>query len=262
MITKRGLNKRGQLMLFVIIAIVIIAIILLVVLLPKSNKTKIQEQITDPNAYLQDCINTQLEPIIDSISEQGGYLDNNGLCIVHHSICRHYLCYQTVPYQTCINQEPLLQEHITNLIKTKLQQGIISGCISKFSESARKKGYDISSCNSPSFSVNLTSGQVSIPFTCSMTLTKGQETNKFEKFNSVLNSPLYDFVSVVKEIINDEITKGDFDQVPYMLSHNWLSIEKFRTTDGSKIYTIKSNTNKEFVFAVRNNWMPPGVIPP
>ncbi|MEM2933058.1 MAG: hypothetical protein QW622_02530, partial [Candidatus Pacearchaeota archaeon] len=64
-----------------------------------------------------------------------------------------------------------------------------------------------------------------------------------------------------KEIINDEITNTDFDPVAYMLMHFWVEIEKFRTSDDSKIYTLRERASgKEFVFAVRNYVLPPGLM--
>lgn len=253
-------NKRGQLMLFIIIAAIIVALALFFLFIRKPEK-KLSERVLNPEAYLQDCINIALEPMVKTLASQGGYLEL-GNCIFYRNICRHYLCYTTIPYTPCVNQEPLLKEHIELILKEKLQQdNVVSNCFRKFSEAASKQGYDVSICSTPLFSVNLTKSKVNVPIECEITLRKGEETKRFEKMNPFLEWPLYEFVILAKEIINDEITNTDFDPVAYMLSHYWVEIEKFRTSDDSKIYTLRERASgKEFVFAVRNYVLPPGVL--
>lgn len=264
MLSKRGnQDKKAQVTLFIIIAIVIVAIIIFaLILVPKLFPKKIPAaKITDPEAYIQDCINLALEPMVETLASQGGYLEL-GNCIFYKNVCRHYLCYVTIPYTACVNQEPLLKEKIESILKQKLQQdNVVSNCINKFQEAASKQGYDVSTCASPTFSVNLTEGKVNVPIKCEMTLVKGEEVKRIEKINPYLQWPLFEFVLLTKEIINDEITNTDFDPVAYMLMHFWVEIEKFRTSDDSKIYILRERASgKEFVFAVRNYVLPPGLM--
>ncbi|MCL6579312.1 MAG: hypothetical protein K6T73_08000 [Candidatus Bathyarchaeota archaeon] len=260
MLSKRG--KKAQVTLFIIIAIVIIAIVVLAfVLAPRLFPRKvIPTKITDPEAYIGDCINFALEPMVELLASQGGYLEL-GNCIFYREVCRHYLCYTTIPYTPCVNQEPLLKEKIESILKQKLQQdNVVRSCINKFEEAASKQGYDVSVCASPTFSINLTEGKVNVPITCAITLAKGEDVKRIEKINPYLKWPLYEFVYVVKDIINDEITNTGFSPAFYMLRHYWIKIEKFRTSNGSKIYTLHERASgKEFVFAVRNYVLPGGL---
>jgi len=262
MLCKRG--NKGQITLFIIIAIVVVAaVILAFVLAPYLFPKKISlVAVTEPEAYLQNCINQQLEPLVEKIASQGGYLELEN-CIFYRGVCRHYLCYTTRPYTACINQEPLLKEHIESLLKTELQQdNIVVSCINNFKEAAKRQGYEVSVCAPEQlrFSVNLTEGKVNVPITCAITMAKGEETRSFEKYNPHLRWPLFEFVMLTKQIIDEEITNTDFDPVAYMLRHYSIEIEKFRTSDDSKIYTLRERaTGKEFVFAVRNYVLPPGI---
>jgi hypothetical protein len=97
-----------------------------------------------------------------------------------------------------------------------------------------------------------------------MTLTKGEERRTFENVTSSLNWPLYDFIMVSKDIINDEKI-GYFNDIAYMIGHPWIDIEKDRISnsnplyDGSIIYSLREkSTGKMFVFAVRSKVLPKG----
>ena len=262
-------SKRGQVTLFVIIAILIVAaVILAIVLVPKLNKPKAgQTDQMNPETYIADCINDDLEPMVELISKQGGGLELKN-CIFYktaNDFCRAYLCYQTIPYSACINQEPLLKEKIEQQLKNELiKSNTVSRCITDFSNTAKQKDYSITTCSNPQFNVTLIKGKVTVPINCEITLSK-EETKKFSSIVPALNWPLYDFVLVSKEIINQEITNTDFDPVSYMLQNNWIEVEKFRSTSDSgisKIYTLRERSSgKEFVFALKNNyWNPAGIL--
>ncbi|UZE93982.1 MAG: hypothetical protein IB618_00180 [Candidatus Pacearchaeota archaeon] len=256
-------DKRGQVTLFIIIAIVIVAVVILaIVLVPQLlPRERIPPTVLDPEAYIADCVNLHLEPLVEVLASQGGYLET-GNCIFYEDICRHYLCYTTTPYINCTNQEPLLKEHVEEELKTKLQQeNVVKNCISSFAEAARKQNWNVEACSVPKFSVNLTEGRINIPIECDITMSKGQEVKKFEELNPFLKWPLFEFVILSKEIINEEIENCDFDPLAYMTMHYQIEIEKFRTGDGSKIYILREReTGKEFVFAVRNCVLPGGVF--
>ncbi len=255
------MNKRGQVTLFIIIAVVIVAVVAItIVFLPRLLPRKEMPAVLDPEAYISDCINLHLEPLVETLASQGGYIEL-GNCIFYKDVCRHYLCYTTTSYEACINQEPLLKEHVEEELKNKLRsENVIRNCINNFAEAARKQNWDISVCQVPKFSINLTEGKVNVPIECEITMTKGEDSRRFEELNPYLEWPLYEFVLLAKEIIDEEITNTDFDPVAYMLRHYWVEIEKFRASDGSKIYTLRErNSGKEFVFAIRNYVLPGGM---
>ena len=230
------------------------------VLWPRITREKVPSAVLDPEAYISDCINQHLEPTVETLASQGGSLEQ-GNCIFYKDVCRHYLCYTTTPYEACINQEPLLKEHVEEELKNELKfENVVINCINNFAEAAGKQNWDISVCQVPKFSINLTEGKVNVPITCEITMSKGKEVRHFKEFNPYLEWPLYEFVLLAKEIIDEEITNTDFDPVAYMLRHYWVEIEKFRASDGSKIYTLRERSSgKEFVFAIRNYVLPGGM---
>ncbi len=260
MFKKRG--KKAQVTLFVIIAVVIVALVIsAIILVPKITKPKIlKTDVMNPETYIADCIKDDLEPMVNLISKQGGYLDSeNQNSIFYQDYFRTYLCYQSTPYTTCINQKPMLKEHVESVLKDRLKQdNIVSGCIEDFSSTARQKGYDVSNCSSSQlqFNVTLIQGKVTVPINCPIILDKDEEHKQFTTINPALNWPLYDFVIISQRIILDEQQKGTFDWVAYsqIPINRWVEITPFRINDNIKIYTIKErSTGKEFTFAL-SSW--------
>jgi len=256
-------DKRGQVTLFIIIAIVVVALVVLAfIFVPRiMPRERIPTAVLDPEAYVADCINLALEPMVETITSQGGYFEP-GNYILYQNTKISYLCYTSTNYEPCINQEPLLKEHIEELLEDELrEQATVANCINSFAGAAIKKSWDVSVCDTPIFSVNLTEGKVSVPIKCAVTMTKGEDTRRFEDFSPFLKWPLFEFVILAKEIIDDEITYTSFDYISYMLTHSWIEIEKYVTSDKSEIYTLRERaTRNEFVFAIKNYVLPPGLI--
>lgn len=250
-------SKRGQVTLFIILAIIIVAIVVLaIIFVPKLFPgARVPAKPTDPQTYIGDCINLVLEPMVENISAQGGYIDL-GNCVFYKDYCRHYLCYSTTP-PPCQSQEPLLKEHVEQVLKAKLQQqNVITNCINSFTNAATQQGYEVSVCapNQLKFNVTLTEGKVNVPINCSITMTKGNDVRKVDKIEPFLRWPLYEFVVLTNRIISDEQQKGTFDYVNFMQipQNRWVEISIERKTEvNAKIYLLKERTTeKTFGFSV------------
>ena len=260
-------SKRGQVTLFVIIAVVIVAVVVLAIILaPRLTKPKAQvNDQMNPETYIADCINDELEHMVKTIAEQGGSLELKN-CIFYKDICRTYLCYQNIPNTACVNQEPMLKGKIESRLKTKLQQeNIIPNCVDDFKQAAIQKQYSIDACTSPQFAVILIPGKVTVQINCSISLDRNDEHKRFTTINPALDWPLYEFVITTGEIINTEILNTDFDPSVYISLNPWIDIYKFRSSDEigtSKIYVLKDRVSgNEFGFALKNNyWVPAGVL--
>jgi len=249
------MQKRGQVTLFIIIAIVIVAVVILAfILAPKLlPQMRFAGKAIDPETYVQDCINNVLEPDVELLASQGGYLKQLELYIIYKQVHVGYLCYTNLDNQPCFNQQPFLKDSVEKQLTDDLRSGnIVTSCINEFRDAAQKQGYDVSVCPSPKFSVNLTESKVNVPITCQITMTKGQETKTVEKLNPFLKWPLYEFVLVSREIVDEEISYGNFGQQAYMMAHPWISIDRFKA-ESTTIYTLKEiSSSKIFMFAVRN----------
>jgi hypothetical protein len=258
----RKMQKRGQVTLFVIIAILIVAVVLLAIFLtPKLIKTKIPEsQALDPNAYVSSCVDQKLEPMVETLAKQGGYLEKSNLWIFYNESYVGYLCYTNMNFKPCFNLQPFLKSSVEEQLKNKLQQDdVISKCISEFKTNTERKGWQTTICSSAIFNVTLIEGKVTVPTSCEITMSKAGETKKFEKIVPALNWPLYEFIKISREIIEQEISSNNFDPLFYAMAHPWVSIDKFRA-EYSKIYTLRErSTGKIFMFAIRNYVQTPGI---
>ena len=251
---KRG--RKGQVTLFVIIAIVIIALVVFaLVFLPqlKSKKATPKVEPLNPEAYIASCINDVLEPSVELLAKQGGYVQEQlGMCVFHEDFCRTYLCYTTQSNSMCYNTEPLLKERVEQELKNNLT-ATVQNCIESFVSGARNKGYEVVACDNPVFSVNVSEGKVSVPITCVLSLTKGQDTKKFETFEPSLSWPLFEFVMLANRIILYEQTTGPFDYSGFMNvpANRWIEINVWRQGENTKIYILKERVSeKEFGFAL------------
>ena len=66
----RQMNKRGQIVISVMIAIAIVAVVLIIFLLPQIS---LGTSEVNPSAFLVQCIKPQVETAVQSLSKQGGY---------------------------------------------------------------------------------------------------------------------------------------------------------------------------------------------
>src|SRR3990172_10717990 len=113
-------NKSGQVTIFIIIAVVIVAIgIAVYFLYPQISSTLGGEQ--DPNAFIQTCMEDEIQDNVDMVSSQGGSLDPE-LFILYQDERIEYLCY-TEKYapSLCVVQRPLLDNSIESEIKNGIE---------------------------------------------------------------------------------------------------------------------------------------------
>jgi hypothetical protein len=237
-------NKRGQVTLFIIIAVVIIAVVVLFLMLRKPATPGAPIVPFEPKTYVRDCINVNLEPLIENISNQGGYL-NPKPALIYNSLPIGYLCYTMETGSCAIQYQPPLQSFIENQL-TQEVNSIASSCIKSFETQATKRGYTTQACANPSTKVTIIPKEINTEINCSITLTKGEQTTSFEKFEFSLDSPLYDQIWLANDIVSYEIS---FDTFPN--NHPKYQYVAINWSGSDKIYNITMQ-DKSFVFAIRN----------
>ena len=83
------------------------------------------------------------------------------------------------------------------------------------------------------------------------------ETNnnreRFDSFDINIDSELYDFATIVNELIRQEVLYCNSDYVELIGENKNFEIRKFQTGDDNKIYDVKdTSTGKTIRFAVRS----------
>lgn len=254
---RNKLNKRSQVTIFIIIAMIIVTIILIFLLWRKPTISI--SPAADPSAYIEKCTRDAVKEAIEILSEHGGDIKPEG-SVMYKDKDITYLCYNANYYKPCINQRPLLIEHIeqeiTNYIEPKVQN-----CFVGLRQELEKRNYDVSmgSMNKEDIITELQTKKVIVTIDRKFEMIKHEETRKFDKFKAKISHPIYDLAEIAMEIVNQEAKFCYFNVNGF--NANYLKFETRKDMiDDSKIYKIKEKASeKDFIFAIRGCVMPAGL---
>ena len=252
-------QKRSQVTMFIIIGLLIVMIILLFFMLRKEIKPDTPSGVvaTDPDSFLDLCLEKEFEESLRVIGIQGGYVENK-LSIFYDGANVSYLCYSQNSYERCVNQEPLLIRHLKQEIHDDLIDDV-ENCFDELQESLESRDFTVS-MRDMEFEVEFVRGRVILDITNQVEYSKGDEAYEIDEFRVIMPSRFFDLAVVVQEILSQESWYCNFDQNGFMLLYPNYDIEMFRTGDSSIIYTVKEkNTEEVFRFAIRGCVIPPGL---
>jgi hypothetical protein len=255
--------KRGQVTIFIIIALVIVGAVLLFFFLRQKVDVSggLPSAEEDPEKFLEVCVNQELEKIVDQISRQGGSYDlsaNNTLKMRLDNREFLILCYTTNFYASCINQKPMLLNHIKSEIKTHVKERV-DNCLDQLDSALKEEAYNVE-LRKGDFNVSLARNRVILDYDISFSAEKAGKTLSIEDFRSVLRYPLYDLAVVAQEIVSQEAEYCNFEYIGFMQLYPEFRIDKFKTGNGENVYTVTHKlSGKEFKFGVLGCVFPPGI---
>ncbi len=255
-------EKRGQITIFIIVGLIIIGAVILYIIFGGRIASKVDlGKEADARSFLEACTEDKLRETVNKISLQGGYINNplNKTFKFNNEdfIDISYLCYTQNYYVPCVNQEPVLIQHLSEEIKNYISDDV-KNCFDDLTLNLEKQNYDVAK-QYGGFEVELESKKIIIDINGEITLTKTGETSKQESFNVVFGSRFYDLAVVVQEIVSQEARFCNFEYLGYMTLYPQWNIDKFRTSDSTIIYTVEhKDTGEKFRFAIRGCVMPPG----
>jgi len=249
------INKhKAQVSLWIIVAVILLSIIaLFFILREKINIPGITPASLEPQSYIEKCVKDASFQAIDIMLPQGGYL-NPGNYKLYKNNKVAYLCYNSNYYASCINQEPLYVSHLENEIKAYITPKL-KDCFYALEQEYKKRNYQVLS-GDLSLEINLNPKQVNIEINRKLTLTKNEETKKYEEFKAKVSSPIYDLAIVVSLIVDSEARECDFDYWKFKNNYPAYHIERTFTEDNTRIYQVSRN-NKILIFATRSCALPP-----
>ncbi|MFA7707537.1 MAG: hypothetical protein WCX73_01175 [Candidatus Pacearchaeota archaeon] len=254
MIKNKGINKKGQITIFIILALAIV-VILVLLYTGKTNLTAIFSPTT-PIDQIKECVQEPIQEAVDILRLQGGSLDPS-LYYIYQGSKIEYLCYTEEYYKTCIMQKPLLKQSVEQQIKSYSEQRI-KNCISSVKANLERKGYQVT-MNNPQISVSLLTGNILVDIITDITITK-EQTESYKSIKVDMPSNLYEQVMLASSISNWEATYGDAETMNYMIYYPSLKLEKKKQGDGTKIYIITNRDSKEkFMFASKSLVLPVGI---
>lgn len=248
-------SKHAQVTIFIIIALIIVVLIAMVFLVWRKPTISFAPE-TDPQKYIESCTKTSVKEALDILSPRGGSINPENYKL-YEEIPRRYLCYNENFYLACINQEPMLIEHIEKEITNYINPEI-ENCFSSFKEELEKKGYNIQ-IGEMNITTELKTRKVFVTIDRKIQLNKNQEERSFDNFKFQITHPIYDLANVAMEIINQESKYCNFEYIGHMIFYPRYNINKFVAGDSSKVYTVSEVVSgKEFVFAIKGCVVPPG----
>lgn len=248
-------QTRGQLTIFIIVAIVIVAFGAVIYFLFPQVLVNFGIGTNNPQIFLQNCMEEELESAIEKVSLQGGSLNpENSILYQDNEI--EYLCYTNQYYIPCVLQQPLLKQHIENEIKTAVKDDA-EVCLDSLKGSFERQGFKVNLVKKD-ISVELLPERISVIFDNDLTLTKG-DSQRYERLSIFFNNNLYELIGIANSILNWEATYGDAETTAYMFYYKNLKVEKLKQSDGSTIYILTDrNKGDKFQFASRSLAWPPG----
>jgi len=248
-------NKSGQVTIFIILALLIVILGVLIYLFFPKIKTTIGLEAKSPPAFIQACIEEEIENNVNLLSLRGGSV-NPGHYFLYDNEKIEYLCYTNEYYIPCVMQQPMLKQHIEKEIVKEIESEA-KECFKILKENYENDGYEVN-LRVGEINAELLPKRIVLTFENSLTLEK-DTTERYDTFRVVVNNNIYELVSIANSILNWEARFGDAETTLYMNYYHDLKVEKLKQTDGTTIYilTDRNNENK-FQFASRSVAWPPG----
>ena len=271
-VVDNGMEKKGQVTIFVIIAIVIVGAAILFFTLTDVGRDIIEPIIPsgasgsfDIESEFSNCVlevdkNRDDVPDVDSeidrILSQGGMKEPD-FFYLHGGVPYSYLCHTSLYYEACINNRPLLLQSIEKEIDTALSP-LVAECFNDLENELRDRGFN-SRAGDFDVVVDIIDGEIDINMDVTLNVKKGETTQTIDKFEIRKKSEAYQLISVGSSIVEFEAVYGVSDPVAYMSVYPQTRVEQLKQSDGTTLYKISDrNTLEEFNFATRSYARPPG----
>lgn len=254
---KKRQGKSAQLTVFVIIAILIIALLAFVFYRP------IKEFFIPPTVsdlIPRTCLEKAVKEGVNLAMLHGGRI-NPELYFRYNNETLDYLCYTGEWYKTCVMQNPMLKQSIEKeaVAYSKVK---LANCLTQMEEDFANKGYELKIEGSKNPTITLEPKKIVVGFDMTAEIQKGEEPKRIldkEMFSSNFNSNAYDIVMIASSIQNFEARYGDSIIDTYMAFYPNIKVEKYKQSDGTKVYIITDRDTKEKLqFATRSLAWPPG----
>ena len=123
------MNRRGQASIFIIIGIaIIVAFIFFFIFKGELVPTGIGGKEISPEAFLESCVEKKVKETVAIMLPQGGYVEPEFSFRFQFNSEEpqdiSYLCYNENYYIPCVNQEPMLIEHLNQEIEDYIKEDV------------------------------------------------------------------------------------------------------------------------------------------
>ena len=250
------MNKKGQIAIFVIVAILIVAAFAFLFLIDKKPRVTRGQEFDNPESYIDNCVKERANEVIDEMFLGGGFIGANDT-VLYKGNKITYLCKNVNYYQPCITQYPRyvfdLQEELEHEVADDVAQ-----CFAALEQELTRRNYAINGGDiSISAEVKPSVNRITVNRVFSM--SKGDITRSFDKFDIFIAKPLYELGFVANEIVAQEARWCHFSNDGFMALYNDYDIRLDVLGDSTKIYSVKyKDTGDVLKMAVRGCVIPAG----
>jgi len=247
-------NKKSQITIFIIIALIIVVSIALVFVLKKPAAQGQISPIENPKAFVQRCVSGVLEETEANLSAVGGLTDTENK-LLNGNIKIAYYCYTPYDGVLCVNEHPMLNKEIEKLILDSAKPKV-EKCFSELK--SQLAGYDYKE-EPMEMNIEINVDSLAAKISKKITYTRNGQIMTAENFDTKINSPLWNFISITGDIMNQELNcdcetdSCNADMLKLSLDNPDFKITKPENDDRGEIYSIEElDTGKTFSFALRN----------
>ncbi|MEK6899349.1 MAG: hypothetical protein AABW79_04610 [Nanoarchaeota archaeon] len=248
--------KRGQVVIFVIIALLLIGALLLFFTLRNSPSVAIGEEFS-AQAFLGQCLRPEIVKNVDSLLAKGGFAEPNDT-IIYDDKKIIYLCKNINYYEKCIMQHPTYIDEVRNELERELGDEI-TNCFTLLNDELNRRGFNVSE-KELEYSAVLKQGSAEISIDKELVLSKGETSESFDNFIIIAKSPIYELLDAAQEIARQEGQFCYFENLGYSLIYRDISIDKDIMSEATKIYTLThKESGKKLMIAIRGCAIPAGL---
>ena len=251
---KRGLNKKGQLTLFIILGILIVAgIFALFLILPSPEIFTSSSK--DPVQEIRPCIAKSLEQVLPEFLEKGLYFDLNNH-LTYNGTEINYHCFTDQKRTICTRNNAQSKSRIEQELKNKIENDVET-CFNNFVVASRSLDVELQETD---LSIEVLPGKINIKTRKDVIISRDQEDPViYRNFDISINSPLWDYIRISNEIINQEVSCNcpidacRADVTGLMNLNRDYKITLYMGGRDDRVYTIDDYYEQnKFMFAVKN----------
>jgi hypothetical protein len=258
LLPKTRLNSRGQVTIFIIIAILVVAIIIAFAYF--NGWFKFEKSSTEnPKEYIENCMRASVKESENILFKSNTYPNfNSSNYILFEQEKIPYLCMVSEFYKPCIPQDSAIFMRVEQIMGNKVTRDV-EDCLKKIYSDLEDENYQVTKQKGET-SVDISKDSINVKLNETIYITKDENAYTISGFELNYGTKFYDTLKLIQTIVNYESTICEFNKMNWMKYDNSIAIFTTRTSDQTKIYTLRERlTEREIKFAIKTCVLPAGI---